>query len=98
VSFAAFEIARLQHHCQLLLEPCAFEPKFNLRVHRSCPQGSNECKTGHLSDFIPDIMVWSGRAGDERFGRGFYKFFTTCAQVYQVRTPNADHRADETLY
>ena len=84
MSFAAFEIARLQHHCQLLLEPCALEPKFNLRVHRSCPGGSNECTTGHLSDFIPDIMVWSGRATKERFGRGFYKFFTTCAEVYQV--------------
>ena len=40
-----------------------------------------------MSDFIPDIMVWSGRATKERFGRGFYKFFTTCAEVYQVRTP-----------
>lgn len=32
-------------------------------------------------------MVWNGRATKEKFGRGFSKFFTSCAEVYEVPTP-----------
>ena len=73
-------------------EPALIKPRPPLEPNRglctlrgSCSGGSSECRNGHTEVHIPDLMVLDGRpATNVRSWGMFFKFFTTCANVYEV--------------
>ena len=49
-----------------------------------CSGTSSECQNRHTEVHIPDIMVWDGTYATNVRNQGiFYKFLTSCAEVYK---------------